>query len=203
MHADVCTQGYMFSQIPAGWLASRYGGKRVLSYAVVAWSIATLLAWPAFELGVGLMVVSRIVVGFAEGANFPSQICLNAHWIPTSERSSAWAFITSGESIGTIAALAGCPFLTHAFGWQSIFWVSGIMGIVWLSFFALFTSSTPETHKRISAAELAFIQQHRSPVGEVTDVPWAKFFRSSAFWGLICTHFCYNWVRCLYLSLLP
>ena len=59
------------------------------------------------------------------------------------ERSRAWAFITSGvvqlfllrfayllscllqpqESLGTIVALAGCPFLYHYLGWQSIFWV--------------------------------------------------------------------------------
>jgi sugar phosphate permease len=195
--------GYMLSQIPAGWMASKYGGKIVLSVAVVAWSFATLIAWPAFKMGVGMMVLSRVVVGIAEGANYPSQICLNANWIPMAERSRAWAFITSGESLGTIAALAGCPFLTHAFGWQSIFWVSGIMGLVWLTFFWLFVSSTPDTHPRISAEELAYIRKSVGQVVPPTDVPWGSFMKSSAFWGLIVTHFCYNWGTYVIASWLP
>ena len=88
------------SQIPAGWLASRIGGKQVwllkskssfqptllaaylciqvLLYAVGAWSIATLLVWPAYKAGVGAVVLARIVVGMAEGANYPSQVRLTA-----------------------------------------------------------------------------------------------------------------------------
>lgn len=69
--------GYLVSQTPAGWLASRVGGKRVLLWAVGAWSVATLLVWPAYKAGVGAVVVSRMIVGMAEGANYPSQICLN------------------------------------------------------------------------------------------------------------------------------
>ena len=33
--------GYTISQVPGGWLASRYGSKSVLSIAVLIWSIAT------------------------------------------------------------------------------------------------------------------------------------------------------------------
>ena len=111
---------------------------------MLTWSVATLLIWPAYKAGVGFVVLSRVLVGMAEGGNYPSQICLNSRWIPITERSRAWAFLTSGESLGTIMAMAGCPFLYHYLGWQSIFWVSGIMGILWATAFYLVSSSSPE-----------------------------------------------------------
>ena len=36
--------GYSFTQIPGGWLASKYGGKAVLFYGVMLWSLGTLIA---------------------------------------------------------------------------------------------------------------------------------------------------------------
>jgi MFS family permease len=218
--------GYLCAQIPAGWLASREGGKRVLLVAVGAWSIATLLVWPAYKAGVGFVVVTRVIVGVAEGGNYPAQICLNTLWIPVNERSRAWAFITSGESMGTIIAMAGCPFLYHYAGWQSIFWVSGIMGAAWFLAFST-TSSSPEQSTKISTAELDYILAHREQemnrnsasladdnrmqhaAGEADEekehdlVPWSEFLHSSAFGGLVVAHFAYNWGTYVIGSWLP
>src|SRR5262245_54389736 len=38
--------GYLATQVLGGWLADRYGGKRVLGIAVVWWSIFTFLTPP-------------------------------------------------------------------------------------------------------------------------------------------------------------
>src|SRR5258708_19810880 len=40
--------GYMLFMVPSGWLATRYGGKRVLAASVAWWSAFTMLTpWPA------------------------------------------------------------------------------------------------------------------------------------------------------------
>ena len=212
-------------QVPAGWLASRIGGKTVLLMAVGLWTIATLLVWPAYDAGVGFVVLARVLVGVAEGGNYPAQICLNARWIPVSERSRSWAFLTSGESLGTIIAMAGCPFLYHYLGWQAIFWVSAIMCVVWAAAFAAFTHSSPEDSPTISPRELGYILRNREQELSTTTaptkqdlpalvreqgsepapvtVPWGEFFQSSAFWGLIVAHFAYNWGTYVIGSWLP
>ena len=150
--------GYTFSQIPGGWLAARFGGKPVLCAAVVLWSAATFIAAPWGD-NYAVLFASRVVVGLAEGWNYPCQIELCSRWIPHSERSRAWAFLSSGESIGTVAALLGAPFLEHAYGWPSIFYVSGGLGLVWLALFAAFAASTPREHRCISRAEVAYVSQ--------------------------------------------
>ena len=64
--------------------------------------------------------------------------------------------------------------------------------------------------KAISNQELDYILQNREarpqtsdPDAEKEAVPWAKFFKSSAFWGLICAHFAYNWGTYVVASWLP
>ena len=135
--------GYMLSQIPAGWWASAVGGKRVLTAAVCVWSVATALTTPA-AAWLPALVVSRIVVGAAEGLNYPAQVVLNAQWVPEAERSRAWSFVSSGESAGTVLAMLVCPFMAHTLGWGSIFWMSALVGAVWLGVFVKYCSATPE-----------------------------------------------------------
>jgi hypothetical protein len=135
--------GYMLSQIPAGWWASAVGGKRVLTAAVCAWSVATALTTPA-AAWLPALVVSRIVVGAAEGLNYPAQVVLNAQWVPEAERSRAWSFVSSGESAGTVLAMLVCPFMAHTLGWGSIFWMSAVVGALWLGVFHKYCSATPE-----------------------------------------------------------
>ena len=207
--------GYLLSQIPAGAWASKVGGKRVLATAVATWSVATALAAPAYGWLPGL-VMTRILVGAAEGANYPAQVVLNAQWIPRAERSRAWAFVTSGESIGTILAMLVCPFMAHNLGWTSIFWMSSIVGVVWLLLFFVAASATPEeaaTHGgagsccgdafRISPDELHLIASARGELVPPSDVPWRSFVRNSAFRALIVAHFCYNYGYYVVLSWLP
>src|SRR5919106_3539990 len=33
--------GYLFTQLPGGWIADRFGGKGILGFAVLWWSLAT------------------------------------------------------------------------------------------------------------------------------------------------------------------
>src|SRR5215471_4008332 len=47
--------GYIWPQLAGGWLADRYGGKRVLAVGVAVWSLATLMIPPAARLSFGLL----------------------------------------------------------------------------------------------------------------------------------------------------
>jgi hypothetical protein len=62
--------GYIVTQIPGGWLASRFGGKKVFGYGILVSSILCLITPLATSYGgaPALMVV-RILQGLAEVIN--------------------------------------------------------------------------------------------------------------------------------------
>ena len=184
--------GYTLSQIPGGYIAARWGAKRVLLVAVALWSVATVSS-ALFGLIVPVLFLMRVIVGLSEGVNYPSQMQFISKWIPHGERSKAWAFVVSGESVGTVIALSGGPWLVHVTGdWRSVFWVSGLCSAVWLVAFALLTASEPGTHPRISQEEKDLIYSTRPPTKVVRPTPWKAICTNGRMLAVVATQCCYN-----------
>jgi hypothetical protein len=61
----------VFVQIPGGWAAQRWGGRRTLIVSFLSWSLACLLT-PGNAANVGLIVAARVAVGIAQGGVIPS-----------------------------------------------------------------------------------------------------------------------------------
>ena len=94
--------GYLLFMFAAGLLAQRFGGKRVLGYSVLAWSIFTLLTTPAATLSIAVLIAVRIAMGIGEAGMFPATYELFGRWVPPTERTRAVAFMTSGVPVGTL-----------------------------------------------------------------------------------------------------
>ena len=62
--------GYLFTQLPGGWLADRFGGKGIIGCAVLWWSLATFVT--PFASTVPLMLAARIALGIGEGVTPPA-----------------------------------------------------------------------------------------------------------------------------------
>lgn len=81
--------GYTLSFIPGGWLGDRFGPRRVLTGALLAWSFLTVVtAWAgdiflASLFGVvGSFLCIRFLFGMGEGPAYPNTNRLAAHWFP-------------------------------------------------------------------------------------------------------------------------
>jgi len=94
--------GYTLLQIPGGWLADRYGGKKILGAGVLWWSFFTMIT--PFAKTITSMAAFRALMGLGEGVNFPSIQSLTARWIPAGERARVMGFTLSGVSLGNILA---------------------------------------------------------------------------------------------------
>ncbi len=77
--------GYLFTQLPGGLIADRFGGKGILCFAVLWWSAATFIT--PFARTVPLMIAARIGLGIGEGVTPPALYSMTARWIPARERS--------------------------------------------------------------------------------------------------------------------
>ncbi|KRY09857.1 Sialin [Trichinella patagoniensis] len=143
--------GYILTQIPGGLLATKFGGKWVFGLGTFLTAVFTLLTPVAAESGPTMLIIVRILMGIAEGVTWPATQSLFAKWAPPSERrcfiGTLTAFIVSGF-------LADSSFLG---GWPSIFYVFGVLGIIWFILWTLFVTNGPEDHRFISNAEKNFI----------------------------------------------
>jgi ACS family sodium-dependent inorganic phosphate cotransporter len=195
--------GYLWLQMVGGWMADRFGGKRVLAAGVAVWSIATFLTPPAASISFGVLLLTRVFLGAGEAVNFPAVHSIAARWTIESERARAISLHFSGGVFGTIIALLISPALVIDFGWPSVFYVSGALGIVWLVAWQLKASDGPEDCDGVSPDELAFIKANRPDAPLADSIPWRAILREKAVWAIVIAHLCNNFGFYILLLWLP
>lgn len=198
--------GYLLTQIPGGYIADRYGGKHVLSFGVIAWSLMTILTPAAATSNFTLLLVARAFLGLGEGVAMPAMNNMMSRWVPSQERSRSLSAVYSGMYGGSVVGLWMCPCLIAQFGWPSVFYFFGGIGFIWWVFWQYFVSASPDKSKTISQRELKYLQEVRGaqkrPVG-LDGVPWGRIFKEPATWAIIVAHFCVTWGYFVLLSWLP
>ncbi|KAG8495677.1 hypothetical protein CXB51_013455 [Gossypium anomalum] len=124
--------GYALSQLPGGWLSKLFGGRKVLEIGVLAWSLATALV-PVLAGFMPGLLLSRVLVGIGEGVSPSAATDLIARHvsIPLEERSRAVSFVFGGLSVGSVTGLLVAPTLIQNLGWESVFYLFGLLGIWW------------------------------------------------------------------------
>lgn len=194
--------GYLVSQLIGGWMADRFGGKRVLAFGVASWSLATMLTPPA-SFSLPALFTMRILLGVGEGVNFPAIHSIASRWTPLGERARALALNFSGIHLGTVLALLASPPLVVAFGWHMLFYVSGALGFLWLIAWTIKAADGPERAGGISQGELALILSDRPQAQAAEAIPWRRIFSEKAVWAIVLAHTCNNWGFYILLLWLP
>ncbi|HUY20165.1 MAG TPA: ACS family MFS transporter [Candidatus Binataceae bacterium] len=195
--------GYIWLQMLGGWLADRFGGKRVLMAGVAIWSLATALTPPAASISFGALLVTRALLGAGEGLNFPAVHSVAARWTLVTERARAIAFHFSGLTFGTIVALLVSPAIVIDLGWPSVFYISGALGLVWLAAWYIKAADAPEDCPGVSAHELATIAAGRPEMPLAGSIPWAAILHEPAVWAIVIAHLCNNFGFYIILLWLP
>ena len=190
---------YALGLVVVGRLIDRYGTKIGYSVAIVLWSLAAMAhAMTRSALGFG---AARFALGLGESANFPAAVKAIAEWFPKKERAFATGVFNSGANIGAVVAPAAVPFLTVAYGWQAAFIVTGLLGFVWLLFWLLMYER-PETHGKLSPAELGFIRSD-PPDPPSGTIPWGRLLRYRQTWAFVAGKFLTDPIWWFYLYWLP
>lgn len=197
--------GYILTQLPSGWWASRVGVKLVLTIGVIVWTVcdtSTVLV----SHSIPLLILVRAGMGCGEGVIMPSLHRFAANWFPIAERSTLVAVISSGSDLGTISALLLSPWIMKVSHWTAIFLVFGSFSLIWLICFVNLATSKPEHHPTISNREKEYIISTRrieNASRGSQDVPWRILLSSKPLWSIYTAHFCFNYGWYVLLSWLP
>ncbi|MBV8909540.1 MAG: MFS transporter, partial [Gammaproteobacteria bacterium] len=100
---------YAIGQIPAGWLADRYGVRWMLSLYLAVWSVMTGLT--GLAEGFVLLLLLRFGCGLFEAGCYPACAGLIRRWIPYEQRGLASGVVSLGGRIGGAITPAITSFL--------------------------------------------------------------------------------------------
>lgn len=111
-----------------GYLADRFGARRVLFTVMILWSIftgLTVLAWSLVSL-----IILRAIFGAAEGSFPAASSAAIAQLMPIDKRGRAKALLTSGATLGTGLGAFLVAWIASMTGWRTPFIIFSVIGIV-------------------------------------------------------------------------
>lgn len=158
------TVAYALFQVPGGWLADRFGPRKILTGIVGYWSVftmATAAAWDKISL-----IVIRFLFGAGEAGAFPSATRAFSRWLPSTERGIAQGVTHSGARLAGAFTPPLVAVMITQWGWRSAFVAFGLLGFVWGAVWYWYYRDRPEDHPGVNQAELDVIHERRPSVVE-------------------------------------
>ena len=198
--------GYALFQTPAGWLADRFGPRRMLTLGVLWWGVFSALT-AAISPNIGhtvvVLVVIRFLLGAGEAIVYPASNQFVARWIPSHERGVANGIIFAGVGIGAGITPPLISFVMLRYGWRSSFLISALIGLAVGAVWFLVARDTPDEHPSLSSNELTLIQQgipKSAASNEGNLLSWSSILSSRTVWILSLAYFCFGYVAWVFFS---
>ena len=117
-------------QLFAGWLCDRFSVYKLMSLGIAMWAVSTFLM--GFAGGFASLLILRIMLGVGESISFPGSSKIIARHVPAERRGMANAAVAAGIAFGPAAGTLAGGLILGNWGWQAIFFVFGIVTLVWL-----------------------------------------------------------------------
>ncbi|HED1355879.1 TPA: MFS transporter [Citrobacter werkmanii] len=207
---------YVISMTPAGWVADKIGSKRAMFLGILLWSVMTVLMGLVSYITfvVPALLILRFLLGVCESPVGPSAGRIIAAWFPSQERGVAGAIFNSAQYASLAIFTPLMAWLCHAFGWDHVFIVMGVIGIViafcWSKFFHV-----PTKHPGINNEEMEYLKEGGALV-ELDTVPSikderkraglqeiAQLFKSRMLIGIFIGQYCISAITWFFMTWFP
>src|SRR3954454_221074 len=116
--------GYLFLQIPGGYLAERWSAKKFVGIMILVWGVFAVLS--GLVQNFTQLLVVRFMLGVAEGGIWPAILVMISHWFPARERARAYAFWIMNIAIASIITAPLSGWILSFSDWRMLFVVEGI-----------------------------------------------------------------------------
>ncbi len=189
---------YAIGYIAFGRAVDKVGARVGYTVAFVIWQIAHIAHGAAHSMT--QFAMARFALGIGESGNFPAGIKAVADWFPAKERAFAIGVFNAGANIGAIVTPLVVPLLVIAYGWRMAFVITGVVSFVWLiAWWVMYRN--PREHKKVSAGELAWIEQ--DPADPVEPLGYGAVLKRKETWAYALGKFFIDPIWWFFLFWLP
>ena len=198
--------GYAVFQVVAGWLACRYGPRRVLAAGVLWWglfSALTAIVDARLSYALALLIAIRFALGAAEAVMYPSGSQFVAMWIPVVERGRANGWIFAGVGAGAGLSVPVLTWIVTHLGWRISFWFSAVVGTAAALGWYLLARDKPEEHQLVSREELELIVTTREAEARLPASAhrcWRSAIFNRSILAMTASYFMYGYVAWIFFS---
>jgi sugar phosphate permease len=192
--ASIFFFAYALAQVSAGYLADKFGPKKVMAIAIVVFTVVTFLT--GLVRSYTQFVLVRLGLGLGEGHHFSPANRAIADWFPKSEKGRATAFFSTTWAVAPAVIPIIITSLAAAMGgdWRTIFFILAAPGVVGIFLLWYYVSDKPETmldKGRLSRDEYDYIKQGLvSDEGSVQKVGISVILKDRNLWMYSAQLFC-------------
>jgi EmrB/QacA subfamily drug resistance transporter len=118
--------------VPFGRLGDIYGRKRIFSYGIIVYTLASLLL--GFSISSKMLISLRILQGVGASMMFSTAVAILISVFPANERGKVLGINVATVYVGLSLGPTLGGFLTQNLGWRSIFFVNVPLGLLIIIF---------------------------------------------------------------------
>ncbi|KAF8787706.1 putative inorganic phosphate cotransporter like protein [Argiope bruennichi] len=199
--------GYLVTQMPGGMMAEKISAKMTIILGVFIPALCHLISPFAAWSSIYFLIVVQFVAGMGQGLTPAASCVLAANWLPIDERGLLNTIIVAGFCAGALlgGVATGALCSSSVFGWPSVFYIFGGLGIIFSIYLQFFLFESPEKHPRITESELKHIlsNQELNLSGKRPPIPWKKILTSVPFYALTIARTGQFWAATHFISVHP
>ncbi|MEU5974650.1 MFS transporter [Streptomyces sp. NPDC047315] len=174
--------GWLFAigGILGGWLVGKVQARWLLFGISALWALSMLpLAW---QVGLGMVIASRVLLGFAEGPTTALAIHVAHSWFPAARRVLPSSVLVAAAGIGPAVGVPVLTWIITDYSWHAAFGSLAAMGAIFALIWLLLGRDGPET----SAGAHSGTGEHDADVPRLPDrVPLRKIFGTGTVLGIM------------------
>ena len=177
---------YVLCMPATGWLAERFGAKRVLAAGITVWSLATVLT--GFAGSFAALLALRLMLGVGESVAFPCASKVLANAVAVDRLGMANGVLGFGYLLGPAVGTLLGGLMMARYGWRPVFVIFGVLSLLWL---------WPWRGAEVQSAAA------RADERTLTPGSMGLILRQRALWGAAVGQFASNYTYYFILSWLP
>ncbi|XP_065225576.1 sodium-dependent phosphate transport protein 3-like isoform X2 [Planococcus citri] len=188
----------------AGFFVDKFGGSGTCVISMMMCGVLTILHPIILKFDYFGFLMCRFITGFFLNLFCASTSEVYSRWFPKKERTTLIAIGCDGANVGTTIAFPLFGFIAAEWGWQMVFYVSGIISIFISLLCFTIVRDRPSQDGWISEAELSYILDETDNASRnKMSHPYKKILCSGPLYAVCFGKFTLEWLTTILTACLP